>query len=157
MYNIILIGLVPIDINWKDAPINEIIRMDPTKCLISDEEVTRFYCMATAFLFADSLRFELEYMNGTVVTLSSDYHLVNVTNPGKEDNRKILGLNIVGVLDIKLPGEATAVHCVAHWWNDTSVIRTSRYFNVYHSLPIEFDNATSACLKNDYVIPFNGK
>ncbi|CAL8147586.1 unnamed protein product [Orchesella dallaii] len=116
--------------NWKDAPERELLRMDEMPEILYTNGSTQFFCVGSAFLFADSLNFEIEYKNRTInrYILKGDDVSINVSNPYSENPRKIDEFNVIGVLDINLPIDAVGIHCVAPWWNSTEVMKTSRQF-----------------------------
>ncbi|ODN06119.1 Hemicentin-2 [Orchesella cincta] len=124
------ISLDSIDVNstWKDAPEKELLRMDATPEILYTESSSRFFCTGSAYLFADSLSFEIEYKNGTKRLLQDDGKVVNISNPYSENLRKIDEFNVLGVLNINLPIDAIAIHCLAPWWNSTDIMTTSSKF-----------------------------
>lgn len=103
--------------------------MDEVPSVLYSNQVSKFFCMAVAFLFADGLAFEIEFKNGTSRMLNNDDEHVVVINPdGNDDDRKILGYNIIGILEIMLPLESIGITCYAPWWNETDGLRTKRSF-----------------------------
>ncbi|CAL8147610.1 unnamed protein product, partial [Orchesella dallaii] len=114
--------------NWKDAPERELLRLDTTPEVLYTNGSTQFFCIGSAFLFADSLSFEIEFKNGTKHLLQDDSEMVNISNPYSENPRKIDEFNVLGVLNINLPIDAVAIHCLAPWWNSTDIMVTSNRF-----------------------------
>lgn len=131
-----------IDSNWLDAPHKEIIRIeeisidDPDSDAFTDDS-THFVCTASAFLFADSLAFEVHYKNGTTVLIQEESLSSSSTLPQKlHSNMKtkkphhILELNVRALLDKrKLSKDVTDVNCLAPFWNDTKVLKSRVSFN----------------------------
>ncbi|CAL8147613.1 unnamed protein product [Orchesella dallaii] len=114
--------------NWKDAPEKELLRLDTVPEVLYTNESTQFFCTGSAYLFADSLSFEIEFKNGTKHLLQDDGEMVNISNPYSENPRKIDEFNVLGVLNINLPIDAVAIHCLAPWWNSTDIMVTSSRF-----------------------------
>lgn len=54
-----------LDVNWKDAPQSSLIKLDRDTTGGKMEIV----CQASSFLFADSIRFSVTYLNGTEIFL----------------------------------------------------------------------------------------
>lgn len=81
-----------------------------------------FKCSAVAYLFANSLSFEIHYKNGT----HSRVHGEKVTTTGPPPLLNILELNIVAVLDKRnLPEDAVKIHCIAPFWNSTETLQAT--------------------------------
>lgn len=62
--------------------------------------------------------------------VENDLEELNFTieHPLGENLRRVDEFNVIGVLEITLPLEAVAIHCVAFWWNSTNVMVASRTF-----------------------------
>lgn len=133
-----------IDSNWLDAPLKEIVRIeeisidDPKSDAFTDES-THFVCTASAFLFADSLAFEVRYKNGTTVLIQEiqEEHSSSSSLPqnlhSSSKNKKphnILELNVRALLDKrKLSKDVTDINCIAPFWNDTEILKAKVSFD----------------------------
>lgn len=110
--------------------------MDEVPSILYTNGTTQFFCMAVAYLFADSLSFEIEYKNGSRMLLRNDGEMVNISRPGVENPRKIDEFNVIGVLDIILNVDAVGVHCLAPWWNATDGLKATRKFETRRELSL---------------------
>lgn len=108
--------------------------MDEVPPILYTNGTTQFFCMAVAYLFADSLSFEIEYKNGSRMLLRNDGNAVNISSPGIENPRKIDEFNIIGVLDMMLNVDAVGVRCLAPWWNATGGLKATRKFETRREL-----------------------
>lgn len=119
-----------IDSNWIDAPTNEIVYMEERPSVLYTNGTTQFVCKAVAYLFADSISFEIQFKNGSRRLLHDEDSVlrVKITNPEREDRRRIDEFNFIGILDISLPLEAVAINCLAPFGNSSDVLSVSREF-----------------------------
>ncbi|CAL8128791.1 unnamed protein product [Orchesella dallaii] len=137
--------------NWKDASEYDLVRLDEVSEILYTNTTTQFFCAATAYLFADSLSFEIEFENGTRYLLQDDGENVNISNPSLENPRKVLDFNVLGILNINLRIGTVAIHCLAPWWNRTDVMVTTRMFETRHLLAPIIVEYPSHDIKRFYV------
>ncbi len=153
------------DSNWLEAPLKEIVRIeeisidDPNSDAFTDES-THFVCTASAFLFADSLAFEVRYKNGTTEFIqeiqgehsSSSSSASSLpqklhSNSKTKSPHNILELNVRALLDKrKLSKDVTDINCIAPFWNDTKVLKTKVSFD---SIGMRFRNKLAKNIVRD--------
>lgn len=121
------------DTDWRQAPENELVRLDDMPNILFTNQTTVFVCEAIKFLFLDELEFELEYKNGSreVLHYEDGNSPVDLSEKYKSHNRRsIRRFNVLHILEIELPLNAVAVHCGALLANTMEVIWSKRTFEV---------------------------
>ncbi|ODM96755.1 hypothetical protein Ocin01_09932, partial [Orchesella cincta] len=131
--------------------------MDEVPDVLFSNGSSQFICTGTAFLFADSLGFEIEFQNGSQYLLN-DGDGIKVSTLTREHPRKIGTLNVMAQLDINMPMEAVAIHCIAPWINSTTNMVTSRKFETRYLLAPQFiETSKEDVLINLYTGEPNGR
>lgn len=106
---------------------SELVRIDDDISSSSDKFTTSFVCTSSAYLFAQSLTFEIEYRNGTTTLVKGNHDFKPSKTPPKI--RIIYELNHKAVLDVNLTPDISMIHCLAPFGNSTEIIRTTKYLD----------------------------
>ncbi|OXA51590.1 Vascular endothelial growth factor receptor 2 [Folsomia candida] len=118
--------------SWQELQPSELIQMDDVEPILYTNNTSTFLCRAVAFLFADDLKFSIEFKNKTQKFLQGSSF--NITVLEGSSSRKVDEYNVLAELKIDLPIDAVSIHCHAPWMNSTEFYDTERRFETRHLL-----------------------